>query len=231
MVTVLKRLQALIARLRALPAMYLIARARERAKIDRDIDRWAEILQLPANWECRKVRVHLLATYPEFRNLLAYRLRGENPVVKALAFRLLRPVETLTLDVVEIGGGLFIQHGFATIVSAERIGDNCWLNQQVTIGHVYDRGRPTIGDRVTVAAGAVIVGPVVVGNDVTIGANATVVKDVPPSSVVVGPPMRVLTRVGTAGGHLDPRLRVTHLSIAPSYDDVDADEVIEATPA
>jgi serine O-acetyltransferase len=223
MVTVLKRLHAIIAQLRAMPALYLIDRARERAKIDRDVDRWAEILRLPRQWSCRQVVVHVLTTYPEFRNVLAYRLRGENPIVKALAFRLLRPVETLSFDVTEIGGGLFIQHGFATIVSAERLGENCWLNQQVTIGHVYDRGRPIIGDRVTIAAGAVVVGRVVVGDDVTIGANATVVKDVPPASVVVGPSVRVLPRGGIAGGHLDPRRRISHhLVRAPLADSVSA---------
>src|SRR5690606_3230975 len=151
-----------------------------------DVERWVEILHLPATWSARRRLVHLLTVYPEFRNLLEYRLRGRSLLLRGLAFRLLKPVETLSFDVGEIGGGLFVQHGFATIVSAERIGEDCWINQQVTIGHVYDRGRPTIGDRVTIAAGAAVVGPVHIGDGATIGANTTVVKDVPAGAVVVG---------------------------------------------
>jgi serine O-acetyltransferase len=219
MVTTLRWARDAVAHLRALPALRLVDRARARATIEHDVARWAECLRLPRHWGARRVLVHLLATYPEFRNLLEYRLRGENPILRALTFRLLRPVETLTLEVGEIGGGLFIQHGFATIVNAERIGEDCWINQQVTVGHVYDRGRPTIGDRVTIAAGAVVVGPVEVGDDVTIGANTTVVKDVAAGSVVVGPPARVLARPGFAGGHVDPRLRITRITPRPAADE------------
>jgi serine O-acetyltransferase len=177
---------------RALPAALLVERARDRAKIDRDVARWVEVLGLPTAWSRRQKLVHLLVHYPEFRNLLSYRLRGHNLLLRGLAFHALKPVETLSFDVAEIGGGLFIQHGFATIVSAHRIGEDCWINQQVTIGHVYDRGRPVIGDRVTIAAGAAVVGPITIGDGATIGANTTVVKDVPPGAVVVGAAPRVL---------------------------------------
>ena len=191
----LRDLRRYVMGVRALPAVVLVEGSRDRTRIDRDVDRWAEVLGLPVHWGFRQKLVHLLTVYPEFRYLLSYRLRGRSLLLRGVAFRLLEPVETLSFDVDEIGGGLFIQHGFATIVSARRIGEDCWINQQVTIGHVYDRGRPIIGDRVTIAAGAAVVGPVTIGDDVTIGANTTVVKDVPAKAVVVGASPRVLTSV------------------------------------
>jgi serine O-acetyltransferase len=197
----LRDLRRQVMGVRALPAVLLVEAARDRTKIDRDLDRWIEVLGLPATWTRREQLVHLMSAYPEFRNLLSYRLRGHSLLLRGLAFTLLKPIETLSFDVDEIGGGLFVQHGFATIVSAERIGEDCWINQQVTIGHVYDRGRPVIGDRVTIAAGVAIVGPVMIGNDVTIGANTTVVKNVPAGSVVVGAAPRILTP--TAVGRID----------------------------
>ena len=95
----------------------------------------------------------------------------------------------------DIGPGLFIQHGFATIITAQKIGADCWINQQVTIGH---KGllAPVIGDRVRISAGAKVLGGVVVGNDVTVGANAVVVKDVPDGCTVVGVLGRIIKRYG-----------------------------------
>jgi serine O-acetyltransferase len=193
MASFLRDVRQYVMGVRALPAVLMVEASRDRTKIDRDVERWVEVLDLPTSWSQRQKLVHLLTAYPEFRNLLSYRLRGRNLLLRGLAFWAVKPIETLSFDVDEIGGGLFIQHGFATIVSAERIGEDCWINQQVTIGHVYDRGRPTIGDRVTIAAGVAVVGPVHIGDDATIGANTTVVKDVPARAVVVGAAPRVLT--------------------------------------
>lgn len=88
-------------------------------------------------------------------------------------------------------GGLYIQHGFATIITAESIGKNVWINQQVTIGYNGDKA-PIIGDNVVICAGAKVVGGVRVGNNVTIGANAVVTKDIPDNSVVGGVPAKIL---------------------------------------
>lgn len=96
----------------------------------------------------------------------------------------------------DIGGGLIIQHGVATIIAARKIGKNGWINQQVTIGYTNDTDCPTLGDNVTVGAGAKVLGDVTVGNNVVIGANAVVVKDVPDDCVVVGVPARIVRRDG-----------------------------------
>jgi serine O-acetyltransferase len=210
MVSLLKRLAWRLDWLRAAPALALARRSKAKAAIARDLARWRHCHELPAEWDDDRAMAQLLAEFPEFRNLLQYRTRGDDAILRAVAFRLRKPVETLILDIGELGPGLFIQHGFATIVSAERMGADCWINQQVTVGHVYNRGCPRFGDRVTLSAGAVVVGPISVGDDATIGANTTVVKDVPAGAVVVGPPSRVIERIdltGPSGGNVDPRSR------------------------
>jgi serine O-acetyltransferase len=83
---------------------------------------------------------------------------------------------------------LFLQHGFSTIVTAESIGANCWINQQVTIGFNDRLELPILEDDVEVYAGAKIIGGVRIGRGARIGANAVVVKDVPPGAVAVGVP-------------------------------------------
>lgn len=100
------------------------------------------------------------------------------------------------------GAGTFIQHGFATVITAERIGENCWINQQVTIGfndsRKYGYGKPTIGNNVRVSAGAKVCGKIKVGDGSTIGVNAVVVKDVPEKSVVVPSPMMLIMENGNS---------------------------------
>jgi serine O-acetyltransferase len=103
----------------------------------------------------------------------------------------------------EIGSGLYIGH-FGGIVVSERarIGRNCSLSQGVTIGKA-SRGKrlgfPTLGDNVYLGPGCKIIGNVRIGNNVAVGANAVVTKDVPDNAVVVGIPARVLSYEGSDG--------------------------------
>lgn len=105
-------------------------------------------------------------------------------------------MSTLYISTKHVGPGLFIQHGFATIIAAREIGANCWINQQVTIGFSNANDQPTLQDNVTVSAGAKIIGAVTVGMNSTVGANAVVVKNVPPNVTVVGVPARIVRRNG-----------------------------------
>jgi serine O-acetyltransferase len=154
----------------------------------RDAERWAQCLDRPAlqrlpgsarfGW--------LVARHPEFRSLVHYRLTPLPWLVRRLLRLVYRPLPTLHLNCAVIGPGLFIEHGFATTLTARTVGRDCRVNQQVTVGHT-GRGQPVIGDRVSIGAGAVVVGPVTVGDDACIGANATVVRDVPPGAVMLAP--------------------------------------------
>ncbi len=73
------------------------------------------------------------------------------------------------------------------------IGENVSIGQNVTIGGTSKKYEvPVIGDNCELASGAVIVGPVTIGKDCVIGANAVVVKDIPDNSVAVGVPARVI---------------------------------------
>lgn len=74
-----------------------------------------------------------------------------------------------------------------------KIGADCWIYQNVTIGEA-DRTAPEIGDRCLIGAGAVLVGGVKVGNDVKIGAGAVVCTDVPDGCTVVAQPARIIPK-------------------------------------
>ena len=142
---------------------------------------------------------YLSGALKEFRTLLHYRLRFAPLALRFLLRVLYRSEPTLTLEADSIGPGLFIQHGFATIVVAESIGSHCWINQQVTIGH-DTKGKPTLGDYVRVGAGAVVLGPVTLHDGATVGANATVIRDVGPGETVVAPLATPLNRRRGDGG-------------------------------
>ncbi len=166
---------------------------RARAVVDADTQRWVELTDLDVGRRWRLAG--LLATYPEFRTLYCYRL-ARNGIVGATIAATLRVVypgeRTLHLATSEIGPGLFIQHGFATIVAARSIGANCWINQQVTIGFDRPEARPVLGDGVAVYAGAKVLGAVTIGDGASIGANAVVLHDVPAGCTAVGVPARIL---------------------------------------
>jgi serine O-acetyltransferase len=95
-----------------------------------------------------------------------------------------------------IGRRLSIEHhGCIVIHGAAVIGDDCLIRHGVTIGNTGFEdpfGAPVIGSRVQFGAGAKVLGRVRVGNDVIIGANAVVVRDVPDNAIVGGVPARVL---------------------------------------
>ncbi len=96
-----------------------------------------------------------------------------------------------------IGQGFFIDHAMGVVIGeTTEIGDNVTLYQNVTLGgtKLFDatgkttgKRHPTIKDNVIIGAGAQVLGPIVVGENAKIGANAVVVKDVRKNATVVGP--------------------------------------------
>lgn len=101
-------------------------------------------------------------------------------------------MDTLYINTPKIGPRLFIQHGFATNISAKRIGSDCWINQQVTIGYTFDSEPPVIGNGVRISAGAKVLGQIEIGDNAIIAANAAVVKSVEENMVVGGVPAKII---------------------------------------
>jgi len=100
----------------------------------------------------------------------------------------------------KIGKGFFIDHGMEVVIGeTAEIGNNATLYQGVTLGGTgKEKGKrhPTLGNNVTVAAGAKILGNIKIGDNSIIGAGSVVIKDVPPDSTVVGVPGRIVKHKG-----------------------------------
>jgi serine O-acetyltransferase len=98
-----------------------------------------------------------------------------------------------------IGKAFFIDHGMGVVIGeTSEIGDNVTLYHGVTLGGTtWQKGKrhPTIGNNVVVGAGAKVLGPVKIGDNTRIGANSVVISEIPPNSVVVGIPGKVVFRV------------------------------------
>lgn len=170
----------------------------EKEVIAADVQRWVEILGFSEQPFWLQL-IMLAKKTPEFRNLYYFRIFKGNLLGK-LTVHLLKFIypkcHSLFLDYsCRIGSGLFIQHGFSTIIMAD-MGRNCWVNQQVTIGYKDKSGRPQIGNNVRITSGAKVIGNIQIGDNVTIGANAVVVKDVPSNCVVAGIPASIIKRNG-----------------------------------
>ena len=111
-----------------------------------------------------------------------------------------------------IGKGFFIDHGNGVVIGETTIiGDNVTIYQGVTLGGTgKDTGKrhPTIGNNVTIGAGAKVLGPFTVGDNSKIGASAVVLKEVPPNCTVVGNPGRIVRRKGEA-----PKVDLDHVHL------------------
>ena len=101
----------------------------------------------------------------------------------------------------QLGPGLFIDHGMGVVIGeTAEIGSDVTIYHGVTLGGTSlaeGKRHPTLCDRVIVGAGAKILGNIVIGSDSRIGANAVVVKPVPPDAVVVGVPGQIVSRTHT----------------------------------
>ena len=120
----------------------------------------------------------------------------------ALAQKLIEIITGISLPAeCEIGEGLYIGHYGSIILAPQcRIGHNCSLAQNVTIGVAgsgEQRGAPVIGNRVFIGAHSVIVGRVTVGDDAVVCAGSVVVRPVPARAVVMGNPARVVSYEGS----------------------------------
>lgn len=145
--------------------------------------------------------VEVALTYPGVHALWLYRIAHQlwRSQVLRLPARILSQLAR-ALTGVEIHPGavlgrrFFVDHGMGVVIGETAVvGDDVLMFHGSTLGgRSMSKGKrhPTVGDRVVIGAGAKLLGPITIGSDVQVGANAVVVKDVPDSAVVVGVPGR-----------------------------------------
>ncbi|MGB0909690.1 MAG: serine O-acetyltransferase [Nitrospirales bacterium] len=147
-------------------------------------------------------RWEVFFTYSGFHALLAYRVahglwRRKVPFFPRCISQIARWLTGIEIHPgASIGKGFFIDHGMGVVIGeTAEIGDSVTLFQGVTLGGTgKERGKrhPTLGNHVVVGAGAKVLGGMSIGDNVKIGANAVVLRSVPPNSTVVGNPGRVV---------------------------------------
>ena len=189
-----KRLLAIINYFRTFPVYLCVLCSKQKNLIEMDIARWNEIDQVNFNMF---ESINWYMTYKkEFRNLLLHRLKNPSRsfmcMLHFVIVRMLwKPMESLYIYTEDIGGGLYIQHGFATIITAKKIGENCRIYQQVTIGYKGEFN-PILENNVSVTCGAKVLGDVTMHSNSLAAAGAVVVKDVPENAIVGGVPAKVM---------------------------------------
>jgi len=118
---------------------------------------------------------------------------------------LLRRLQTVLFGIelgndVTLGRGVFFVHPIGIVVGGDaRVGDRVRFMGSNTVGTASDNGCPVIEDDVVLGAGARVLGPIRIGQSTVIGANAVVLTDIPPHSVAVGVPARVVGEPAAAG--------------------------------
>lgn len=128
----------------------------------------------------------------EFRSQVYFRMKPWSFFLKILPGQ-----DSLYFNVPQdkVAGGLFIHHGHSTHICAKSIGKNFAIHHNCSVVHGKG-GVPTIGDNVFIGTGAVVMGGIKIGNNVNIGANSIIFKDVPDNSTVVGCKSFIVKRDG-----------------------------------
>ena len=148
----------------------------------------------------------ILLTYPSLSAIRSYRIahwfykRRMFTIARMISQRSRHKTGIEIHPGAKIGKGLFIDHGMGVVIGETTvIGDNCLIYQGATLGGTgKEKGKrhPTLGNNVLVGAGARVLGPFKVGNNVKIAANAVVLNAIPDNSTAVGVPARVVRMNG-----------------------------------
>ena len=165
-----------------------------------------------------KSKLRLILTYPGVKAVLFHKIANFFSVAKFdLIARIVSQFSRFLTGIeihpkAKIGKNLFIDHGMGVVIGeTSEIGDNVTIYHMVTLGGISPsinsddqrniKRHPTLMDNVVVGSGAQILGPVVVGRNAKVGANAVVTKDVPENAVMVGIPAK---NVGETSGEFKP---------------------------
>jgi len=165
-----------------------------------------------------KSKLSLILTYPGVKAVFFHRIANFFHLAKFhLVARIISQLSRFLTGIeihpgAKIGKNLFIDHGMGVVIGeTSEIGNNVTIYHMATLGGIAPsinsndqrqvKRHPTLSDCVVVGSGAQILGPVMVGANAKIGANAVVTKDVPENAVMVGIPAK---NVGTATEEFKP---------------------------
>lgn len=158
------------------------------------------VYQLNLSWPPNKFSQIIIAlqlfrhNHNGFRDVCYYRI-GLSKIVSLLK-KIYKPTSNCVLDIGTIAsGGCMFHHAFSTYINAEYVGYQCTFRNNTTVGNKITNGklvRPYLEDHIFVGANCLILGGVRIGHHSIIGAGAVVTKNVPPYSVVVGNPAKVI---------------------------------------
>ena len=165
-----------------------------------------------------KSKVSLILSYPGVKAIFFHKIANFFAIAKFdLIARIISQLSRFLTGIeihpkAKIGKNLFIDHGMGVVIGeTSEIGDNVTIYQMVTLGGISPsinsdsqreiKRHPTLMDNVVVGSGAQILGPVVIGKNAKVGANAVVTKDVPENAVMIGIPAR---NVGTTSEEFKP---------------------------
>lgn len=159
--------------------------------------------------------IEVLTTYPGIKAVLLHRISHffhelGMPFIPRYISNIARELTAIEIHPgAEIGSEFFIDHGAGVVIGETSIiGNNVTIYAGVVLGGTsINQGKrhPTIGNNVVIGTGAKVLGPITIGDDVRIGANSVVINDVPPGSVVVGVPGRIISREGEKIKKIDLR--------------------------
>ena len=156
-----------------------------------------------------KSKLSLILTYPGVKAIFFYKLANFFAIAKFdIIARIISQLARFLTGIeihpkAEIGKNLFIDHGMGVVIGeTSEIGDNVTIYHAVTLGgsspsidserQRHEKRHPSIGNDVVIGSGAQIIGPIKVGNNARIAANAVVVKDVPENATMVGIPAKAV---------------------------------------
>lgn len=181
------------------PHIFCYALFHKKEHILADLKLFSEAYGYNNKYSSVKRLVSILLFCPEYRNIFYKRVSqiSKKYHIGFLLELILPKYKFLSISIPseKIGKGFYIEHGNSSIIRAKEIGDNFWVNQNVTIGD-SGKGIPSIGNNVRICTGAVVLGPITIGDNVIIGANATIVKDVPANCTVVPSPSYIMKKNG-----------------------------------
>ena len=168
-----------------------------------------------------KSKLSVILTYPGAKAVFFHRIANFFAIAKFnLVARIISQFSRFLTGIeihpnAKIGKNLFIDHGMGVVIGeTSEIGDNVTIYHMVTLGGISPsinsddqrntKRHPTLMDNVVVGSGAQILGPVVIGKNAKIGANAVVTKDVDENSVMVGIPAKNVGEVTTEDKNFKP---------------------------